>query len=264
MRCSLARRSDANRKAATLTDFAEAVLVRRVIADENRPTAAERRLGHKGSDRQPFIHIAGLKFDDHLPRDEAYCCTRLTLERLGVGAKFLFAIRHRAVVQRQSGPLVFEDQPAGVLRQRGELWAYLIECRAAGAVENAIERPVGTAALNPVQPRGGAAPGLEKVVEFGKRTTADQRERSVALFRKGRKQRGQAAGNPDEFRTGGNLEEGAVDIEEQGGLQIERRRAWPQFARRQKSVFVHCTFAGGGVCSKHLICPGISNHAKAF
>ena len=264
MRCSLARRADADRKATTLTDFAEAVLVRRVIADENRPTAGERRFGHKGSDRQPFIRIAGLKFDDHLPRDEACCCTRLTLERLGVGAKFLFAIRHRAVVQRQSGPLVFEDQATAVLRQCGELWAYPIECRAAGAVENAIERPVGTAALNPVQPRGGAAPGLEKAVEFGKRTTADQRERFVALFRKGHKQRGQPVGNPDEFRTGGNLEEGAVNVEEQGGLRIERRRAWPRFARRQKGVFVHCTFAAAGVCAKRLICPGFSNHAKVF
>jgi hypothetical protein len=258
------RRSDADRKAATLTDFAKAVLVGRVIADEDGPTIDERRLGHKRSNSQALIHTKRLEFYHHLPSDEAYYCTRLALERFGIRAEFLFAIRHRPVVQRQRAPLILDDKAAAVARQRGELWTYLIECRHAGAVENEIEHPVCPPALNPVQPRGGAAPWLEETIEFGQRTTADQRERSLALFRKGREQRGEPVGNPDEFRTGGDLEQGAIDIEEQCGLQIERWRAWVRFFKRQKTVFVRCTFVGREVCTKRLIYPGFFNHANAF
>ena len=166
-------------------------------------------------------------------------------------------------MQGEGGSFVLDDKAASAGRKRCKLWPYAVKGGLAGAVMDAVEGTVSTAPVDAVHSGRGATPRPEQTIEFGERTTADQCESPLALSRKPRDQYRQLARNMDEFRTRGDLEQGAVNIEEQRRLQIERRR-WSRFARRQKSVFVRCTFSGCGVSAKHLICPGFPNHAKAF
>src|SRR5271156_4288347 len=108
-------------------------------------------------------------------------------------------------------------------------------CGAAHAIENSV----GTPSFEPVQAGCGTLPRLEQLVELGQRATADQGKRSLALCRKPNDQRRQAVRYSNQFRTGSELDQCPVDIEEQSRLRIERQRA--RFGERQGGVFVRCT-----------------------
>jgi hypothetical protein len=184
------------------------------------------------------------------------------MERLDNSTDFRLSLRRRAVMKRKRPAFIFQDQAGSIRRERRKLWPQAIECCRAGAVDNAIESSFGAPSFEPVQTRCGTLPRLEQPVELSQRAATDQRERSLALRRKPDHQRWQAVWYSHKFRTGSDLEQRPVDIEEQRRSGIQRRR--PRFGERQQGVFVRCTFLRRGMCAKCLICPRFLNHAKAF
>jgi hypothetical protein len=104
-------------------------------------------------------------------------------------------------MQGESGSFVLDDQAASAGRKRCKLWPYAVERARAGAVMDAIEGAVDTAPFDAVHSSRGAAPRPEQMIELSERTTADQRESPLALFRKPCDQYRQLARNMDEFRT---------------------------------------------------------------
>src|SRR5205807_9469068 len=117
--------------------------------------------------------------------------------------------------------------------------------------DEAIEGPIGAASFEPVQTRCGALPRLEQPVKLGERAAANQGKRSLARGRKPHDQRWQALWYPHKVRTVGDLEQRAVDIEEQSPQRIERGR--PRFGEGQRDVFVRCTFLRRRTYAKCLI-----------
>src|SRR6516164_9850328 len=116
-------------------------------------------------------------------------------------------------MQGEGGSFVLDDKAASAGRKRCKLWPYAVKGGLAGAVMDAVEGTVSTAPVDAVHSGRGATPRPEQTIEFGERTTADQCESPLALSRKPRDQYRQLARNMDEFRTRGDLEQGAVDIE---------------------------------------------------
>ena len=67
-------------------------------------------------------------------------------------------------MKRKRPAFIFEDQAGSIRRERRKLWPQAIECCRAGAVDEAIEGPIGAASFEPVQTRCGALPRLEQSV----------------------------------------------------------------------------------------------------
>ena|SRR6516225_11632294 len=118
-------------------------------------------------------------------------------------------------MQGEGRSFVLNDEAASAGCKRCKLWPYAIERALAGTVMDAVEGTVSTAPFDAVYSGRATAPRLEQTIELSKWTTADQRESPLSLFRKPRDQCRQLARNVDEFRTRGDLKQGAVNIEEQ-------------------------------------------------
>ena len=65
------KRTDADRDAPPAADFDKAVLIGRVVPDEDGSASEKRRFGQEGGDGPPLVGAAGLEFDHHLARDQA-------------------------------------------------------------------------------------------------------------------------------------------------------------------------------------------------
>ena len=164
---------------------------------------------------RPLSALRGWNSMTILPADQAQHRSDFAVERLDNGADFRLSLRRGAVMKRKRPAFIFEDEAGSIRRERRKLWPQAIECRRTVAVGHAIENSVGAASFEPVQTRCGALPRLEQPVELGQRTAADQGKRSLARGRKPHDQRRQAVRYSNKFRTGSDLEQRPVDIEEQ-------------------------------------------------
>lgn len=213
--CRARERADPDRDAVAAADFGKAILIGRVVSDKDRPATKKRRFGQEGGNGAPLVRAAGLEFDNHLTRDQAQHRSNFAVERLGNGTDFRLSLRRGAVMKRKRPPFIFEYEAGSIRCEGGKLWPQAIECGRAVAVGHAIDNSVRSAPFEPVQTRCGALPRLEQAVELGQRPTADQGKRSLARGRKPHDQRRQAVWYPNKFRTGSDLQQRPVDIEEQ-------------------------------------------------
>src|SRR5688572_26598724 len=226
---------------------AKAVFVGDVVAEEYRHAAAERRLAHEFGDRLALVAAGGLELDHHL----AALHFDLVAERLGGFADLRVRgggeLRREAVVERDARALVLEHE---TLVPRGE---------AADADRHRPQHVRGkampmaqalrVASLGAVLPGGGHDERREDLVDARERTAADHRDRALGRAREAPDERELAIVGVDRVGRVGDLEERAVEIQEEGPMSLEWRHSligFPSAAvRRARAPSRGC----GGACA---------------
>src|SRR6266568_3331337 len=206
---------------AQLVDGCESEFIARVVTDEHRRAAGERRLRHELAQRPALVLAGGLQLHDALALLEAI----LSVE---VGKQRFHGLMHEsrqpgdaAVVQGERESFVFEEETGFVNDGLGQTLAHgcevlrgLVACRPSR----------GAAPLRTVLAGSGQLHGWKQRVDLGDGTAAHECDRPAGAVIQLLQLVSQALGDANGGRRFGEVDERTIDIEEVGPVAPWLRR----------------------------------------
>src|SRR6185436_920822 len=222
--CSGLALAHLDRVPAGAIDDAEPVFVGQIVADEHRRALGERRLAQELLDRHALVASSGLDLDHHLARlhldpvaQAGGGVAHHALRRLGER-------RREPVMQREARALVLEHQAlvrGGEVahRPRGAL-------QAGKRIAAAVDAAMRVAAFDAMLSRCGDLERREQIVDRSKGTAAHQRECAACGFVELADQRFLAPAGLGRVGRLGDVEQRAVDVEEECPARRAGRHYW--------------------------------------
>ncbi len=209
--------------AAHALGLSDAILIRHVVADEHGNAAGERRGRHERGDGAAFVHANGADFPGHLGGQQHKILWTFGQEEFQRQVEGFGHVRHGTVMQHEPVALAL-DRGAGMaggerlggvdpgLRRRGEIGR---DEGQAGAVSQD-----GT-----VLAGDGEGSVAQQGIHLGDRAASDDGQGVGASAAEGAQIIGEAGRDDHAVRGGGDVDEGAVHVEQEGGL-VRRGRGF--------------------------------------
>ncbi len=187
-----------------------------VVARENRHTSGKGRQLHEVADGLTFVYACGLDLEHTFAAKELKIIATIKGRKQPIKAD-AFELWRVAVVQSDGVGLVFDQQTRVGVSQALHRRQRLIERRRSSG---GLRAAIGKSALRTMFASGRQAQRLQKMVNFGYWPAGDDGHRAAEMLLQDRERVHGAAVHLYGVGRGRDVGNGAVEIQEKGGLKV--------------------------------------------